>query len=614
MKTKESVIARGLLARFNSAGLIGQAAVHASRSIELLYGESDELVLLAASLCVQAAQLGSACLPMESKDSLRDLLLSEEELSDPERLDLLAELDWPDFSSWRAVLCSSKIVSTSQEDAPNRLPLRFIDSNLYLESNWLYQSDVVDDLIEKIKTPPPEVDEAALEKELEEIFDGAEKPEPLRSALVNQRNAVRNCISSWISVIAGGPGTGKTHTLAALLSALSASSPTKLHVALTSFSGKAAARMNESLAQNVLSAGLANIRIDRGVTLHKLLGSRGTLNGFTYDATNRLPHDVVIVDEVSMLSLPMMKRLLSALRSNTRLILIGDPDQLTSIDVGTVLADIVDADVPGNKFNEIPLVSRLEINLRSSGNIPELAERIRLGDFDGAIEILNKNEGGIEYIDTDASEISFSTNESAASDVLVSARQMLKCANSGLVSEALQALDSHRLLCAHANGIYGASNWQATIDAFLRTQLTGWSSTEEIYPGMPLIITSNSPDLGIFNGDTGVVVLKDGTLQAAIGSKEDFKLIPPSMLDSYQLVHAMTVHKSQGSQYGKVTLILPSHESPILTRELLYTAVTRAKKAIRIIGTQQAVAAAIENPARRASGLTNRLLAFKPSL
>ena len=169
MKNKESVIARGLLARFNSAGLIGQAAVHASRSIELLYGESDELVLLAASLCVQAAQLGSACLPMESKDSLRDLLLSEEELSDPERLDLLAELDWPDFSSWRAVLCSSKIVSTSQEDAPNRLPLRFIDNNLYLESNWLYQSDVVDDLIEKIKTPPPEVDEAALEKELRNI-------------------------------------------------------------------------------------------------------------------------------------------------------------------------------------------------------------------------------------------------------------------------------------------------------------------------------------------------------------------------------------------------------------------------------------------------------------
>lgn len=609
MRNQESIVAKGLIKQFNEAGLIGLAAVHAARSLELLYNEKSEQVLLATALTVQATQLGSTCLPMDSVSGIRDLLIVTEEITDEERLNLLDDLDWPDFEQWRDALASSPVVSTDSKEAANQYPLRFVSGKLYLEKNWLAQDEICQNIISKISVTPPVVDQKKLSALLDKLFSPENASDKLKEALIDQRRAVENSVNNWLSVIAGGPGTGKTHTLASLLMALSVTSERPLRVGLTAFSGKAAARMNESLSENELTRQLANVRLDRGVTLHKLLGSRGPLNGFTYDAGNKLPHDVVIVDEVSMLSLPLMTRLLSALRADARLVLIGDPDQLTSIDVGTVLADIVEADMPGNRQTG-SIVSRLHVNLRNEGQIPSFAAAIRDNDPDTALEILDSSDG-IEYIEMDAGQFSLGRGEATSQDILAAATKMLTSAQTGDISSALEALDSHRVLCAHAHGAYGVSSWQENIEIFLRSSLPGWNPADGFHAGMPVLITSNSPDIEIYNGDTGVLV-NQGSLQAAIGSHKDYKLIPTSMLDAFQLMHALTVHKSQGSQYEKITLILPPPESPILTRELLYTAATRAKRELRIIGTRESIISAAGKPARRASGLTEQLRLSQP--
>ena len=305
---------------------------------------------------------------------------------------------------------------------------------------------------------------------------------------------------------------------------------------------------------------------------------------------------MIVVDETSMVSLTMMARLLEAVRPESRLVLVGDPDQLASVEAGAVLADLVEG---LDQVEDSPVV-RLATSHRFGASIGALAGAIRDGNADAAIEVLAAGGEHIEWLDTgDASGILRKVG-------VPHALQLREAAVLGDAEQALRILDEHRLLCAHRRGPYGVTFWNRQIERWLAEQTDAplWTAW---YPGRPVLVTANDYGLGLYNGDTGVAVLRDGALRAVLAGAAGPLELAPSRLADIETMHAMTIHKSQGSQAVEVTVLLPPEDSRLLTRELLYTAVTRARQKIRVIGTAAQVRAAVDRRAVRASGLANRL-------
>ena len=391
-------------------------------------------------------------------------------------------------------------------------------------------------------------------------------------------------------------------------------------IALTAPTGKAAARMEEAIGQagaqlpGALGAGLHEFRAQ---TIHRLLGwVPDSRNRFAHHRTNPLPHDVVVVDEASMVSLPLMARLLEALRPEARLILVGDPDQLAPVEAGAVLADIVDAGSPPSDALQAALgalglppsepVVRLRTNWRFSGALAELAGAVLAGDDDEAIAIIERGDPAL----TIAPDETHADVRGRAVDAGVA---MVRAARRGDERGAVDALTRHRLLCAHRHGPYGVATWTRRIESWLTDVEPGLVTRDPWYPGRPLLVTQNAPETGLWNGDTGVVVGGPAGVHACFPHGRDIAAYSVFVLDQVETAHAMTVHKAQGSQFDAVTLVLPPPESPLLTRELLYTALTRAREHVTLIGTYDALRAAIQHRARRASGLATRLH-FQPIL
>ena len=367
----------------------------------------------------------------------------------------------------------------------------------------------------------------------------------------------------------------------------------RLRIALAAPTGKAAARLQEAVQLEVGKLAPSDQEALAGLhatTLHRLLGSRpDTSARFRHHRGNRLPHDVIVVDETSMVSLTMMARLLEAVRPETRLVLVGDPDQLASVEAGAVLADLVDGLGEGR-------IAALKTSHRFGKSIGTLATAIRVGDADKAVEVLRAGGEHIEWIDTD------DPRERLRNVLVRHAVALRTAAVLGDERAALQVLDDHRLLCAHRRGPFGVAYWNRQVERWL-TEETGepiWSSW---YAGRPVLATANDYGLGLYNGDTGVTVVRDGALRVVIGDAT----FATSRLADVETMHAMTIHKSQGSQADEVTVLLPQEESRLLTRELFYTAVTRAKERVRVVGSEAALRAAIERRAIRASGLARRL-------
>lgn len=313
-----------------------------------------------------------------------------------------------------------------------------------------------------------------------------------------------------------------------------------------------------------------------------------------------MPHDVIVVDETSMVSLTMMARLLESVRPHTRLLLVGDPDQLASVEAGAVLADLVD----GLGLRGDARVAALLTSHRFGESIGQLASSIRDGDADLAIHLLRSGGEHIEWIDTE------DPTEQIRKVLVPHALALRQAAVLGDAAAALAVLDEHRLLCAHRRGRYGIAHWNRQVERWL-VETTGdpiWSSW---YAGRPVLVTNNDYGLGVYNGDTGVTVVggagQQGALRAVIAGADDLLEFATSRLSDVETMHAMTIHKSQGSQTDVVTVLMPPEDSRLLTRELFYTAVTRAKRKVRVIGPEGSVRAAISRRAVRASGLARRL-------
>jgi exodeoxyribonuclease V alpha subunit len=530
-----------------------------------------------------------------------------------------ADLPWPDPEAWLASLGASPLVADGVDGAADR-PVRLVDGRVYLDRYWRDEQRVRRQVDTRLAADDVEVSPRALATVVQRLFPAA--------ADSRQRLAAAATALSRFTVLTGGPGTGKTTTVARVLTTLQAVSGGQLRIALAAPTGKAAARLQEAVRHELATLDEADRRLVGEVsasTVHRLLGWRpGSSTRFRHDAGHHLPHDVVVVDETSMVSLPLMARLLEALRPQARVLLVGDPDQLASVEAGAVLGDLVARPAPSGRLPErlaavvgddlphVPQavdalragVVRLETVHRHGQDIGALAAAVREGRADDVLDLLRAGGVAVELVETAADRPTEAELAGLRADVQRAGRDLVHAARAGDVGGALGALDEHRLLLAHRRGPAGVAHWAPVVqewvdDAAGRPDVAHgpW------FAGRPLLVTANDRDTGLYNGDTGVVVADGPAVVAAFGDARVPLLVRPHRLPAVETVYAMTVHRGQGSQFGRVSVLLPPATSPLLTRELLYTAVTRARHHLRVIGTAAAVRAAVERPVRRASGL-----------
>ena len=428
-----------------------------------------------------------------------------------------------------------------------------------------------------------------------------------------------------VHIILGGPGTGKTREVAMKFIDHFRKGERDIRIALAAPTGKAAARMREVLLRQCdeikklpegkdvdWDAVNAAISAAFSGTVHSLLGfgpSRDTR--YKYNANNFLPFDWVVVDEVSMLPSSMMYRLVDALDPSTALLIVGDPDQLASVDAGSVLGDI--AKVATKKDSILfPQTKVMHEQHRLPKEIDGLARLLRLeapvdgqvlGDsrhVDAVIEYLRTNKTLISWINpnTDSDQLAVVRNK-----VVQHARELHTVAMRKDYQAALDKRQELQLLCAHREGKTGVSYWNGFVDS----QLGSYTETRW-YIGRPVMVTSNNRSVDLYNGDVGIIVPdEDGQPVGAFSDGGTFRLVPTMRLEDIDTVHALTIHKSQGSEYDEVIVDLPNESSRILTRELFYTGITRTKQRLTIIGSEGVLRSAVSQAIRRTSGLAVRI-------
>lgn len=603
--------ADGLLAVFADAGVLMPAEVHVARALGRLAAESDPAVLLAAALATRAVRLGSVCLELESLRAVTVDVQTEQDLD---------QLPWPQPEALTVALRASPLVVGSAA-GPLR-PLHLVEPGsgprLYLD-RYFRQEQTVREILDTRGGAAVAVDPAVLRAGLARHFP---EPGPDR-----QRLAAALAVLGHTTVLAGGPGTGKTYTVARILRLLLDQQGERLRVGLAAPTGRAAAQLAGAVRRQGADLGLPEYRAQ---TIHRMLGFKpGARNRFRHGRRNHLPYDVVVIDETSMVSLTLMCRLLEALRPDARLILVGDPHQLTSVDAGAVLGDLEERGVtaaPSPMVGEVvefeqaapagadeaPLdgpelaavrrgVVRLARSRRFDRRLGALADAVREGRADEVVDLAQAGGEAIDWV-RDPEDVT-----AVRADVLDAARATVTAAADGRAKAAAAAVQRHRVLCAHSEGPSGVTRWAQLAEDWAQVPVRGgW------YPGQPLLVTANDYDAGVFNGDVGVVIdaaagAGEPDLRVAFerGSGTEPLLLYPNQLVAARTVYAMTIHRSQGSQYRTVSVVIPPAQSRLLTRELLYTAITRAEHKVRLIGSEEALRAGVQRRVLRASGLRN---------
>jgi len=495
--------------------------------------------------------------------------------------------------------------------------------HFYLRRNYLHEIAVAEQINRRRRAASPAAGELP-EDVLDLLFDGDRG-----SAVQPQREAVRRVLGRRLFVLTGGPGTGKTTTVLRMLLALSHDHALRHGraplIRLAAPTGKAAQRLSQALHEGAERlrhrlTGDWRTHLEACVgsesgTLHRLLGSRGELGGFVHHAENRLPADIVVIDEASMIDLALLRATLDALADDALLILVGDADQLTSVATGSVLQDLVGA----LEAQAAPDLVRLTHAFRAQPALAELNRAVRDGDYAELRRILDEARTAVEWQQVAGTQdlhrvllpwckaLHASLERAGAF-----APQQTDGAAPAVVVSSLQALRQQQLLCALRETEFGAEAVNAAIEQYLRRQLA--ADNERWYPGRAVLITRNDYALDLYNGDIGICLYGPRhqpqvwfeANDASAG--ESVRAFAPSMLPMHESAFALTVHKSQGSEYARVAVLLPADpDAPILSRQLLYTALSRAKTQIGLWATSAAVERALLTPAQRCSGLPARI-------
>jgi exodeoxyribonuclease V alpha subunit len=535
---------------------------------------------------------------------------------------------FPPPPAWIERLRASPAVGKPGDFTPLVLDDR---GRLYLRRYWEYETELAHAILRRAKETAPAVDGKALKEALERLFPqepGGEVDWQMVAAFAASRR--RLCI------ISGGPGTGKTRTAVVLLTLLIEQNPS-VRVGLTAPTGKAAARLQEAVKNAKAGLPCAQQIKDRlpeeAGTIHRLLGSIPNSAYFRHDADNPLPFDVVVVDEVSMVDLALMAKLVAAIPSTARLVLLGDKDQLASVEAGAVLADLCNtgerlnfskefisqyAEATGQKLpagtastgsgDLADCIVELRRNYRfgQTSGIYELSQAVNDGDADRAIDVLQEASGtaGSQAVWRVLPEPT-ALKAALKATVLDNYTLYLKAAGP---AEALQRFGHFRILCALRGGPYGVENLNRLVEQILaEAGLVDPGAAS--HPGRPVLITRNDYNLKLFNGDIGVLFPdpQKGLRAYFAGPEQTVRDFLPLRLPEHETAYAMTVHKSQGSEFERVLLILPPAESPVVTRELVYTGLTRASSQVELWGREPALRSAIARRIKRSSGLRDAL-------
>ncbi len=569
-------------------------------SLQRLDPDASPVLLACGALLCSALEKGDVCLPLRRIAGLRPW--ADQPFSLPGLHELLDALN------------ASQLVGP----AGSFTPLIMVGERLYLARYQAYEQQLAEQLLARCSDIPP-VDEAVLSASLTRLFAfNSQQPDW-------QRLAAAQAVRRKLAVISGGPGTGKTTTVVRLLAAL-LEQPDSGHLAigLAAPTGKAAARMAEAIrnakAQLPVSDAVKAALPEEARTLHRLLGSRGDSPQVRHNAANPLPLDVLVVDEASMVDLALMAKLVDALAPSARLILLGDKDQLAAVEAGAVFAELcegrgfdaqaaadlqritgqqVAVEQPRSKLGDAVVLLTHSHRFAGDSGIGELARRINGGDVPGTLKVLREGREDLAWIETPT-----------PNDLLVRLEQgyagFLQAAKSADPAAAFAAFNTFRALTAQREGPWGVSGINEALEARFKRRLQV-ASRERWYAGRAVMVRQNDYALGLFNGDIGICLMTEHGLRVVFEAEQGFRPFAPARLPSHDSAFAMTVHKSQGSEFNQVLLALPEQPSPLLTRSLFYTGITRAKNKVEIWGLPVRLAEAVSTRAERAAGLAERL-------
>ncbi len=607
-------------------GYLSRLDLHFARAMGRLANERSDAVLLAAALCSRFISRGHVCVDLNTLAG-RPVVTHDGELSGAR---------WPAGPDWRGSVQASPMTGSGESAAPLVLDTK---GRLYLARYWHYQQFLVRALLERAGHTDKTLDTGLLETGLDRLFPAS----PDLSGPDMQRLAAKVSLGRHLTIISGGPGTGKTSTVVKILAlaieqALNAGLEIP-HILMAAPTGKAAARLKEAVinAKTAKGAGALvcsdEVRThipEEAATIHRLLGvMRDRSNRFFHDSGNPLAVDILIVDEASMVDLSLMANLIAAVPSHARLILLGDKDQLASVEAGAILGDICTPPEVINRSavltetvrpepqplhdSEVqPEIGQCIVNLTHSyrfdsrSGIGRLALAINSGNADEALAVL-EDKTMPEAVLVDPGDLN---RKKECIESLVR-HYYVPCFEDSMAGAGqLEQFSQFRILCALRRGDDGVETLNSTAAGILK-KYTGIDTSREWYPGRPIMVTRNDYQLNLFNGDVGLIVKPDaGTSRPAaffMDSNKKARMISPARLPVHETVYAMTVHKSQGTEFDTVLLVLPRHVSPVVTRELFYTAVTRAKKNVVVLATSDIIRQAVRTRVQRASGLSEQL-------
>ena len=610
--------------RFYSEGLLAEIDVFFARFITDLAEDDDPAVFLAAALVSKACGDGDICLDLN--DLSGKLILKQENQQESMRC--------PAAEVWHDKLISSSVVGRPGE----KYPLILDDKNrLYLYRYWEYEKELADSIRQRIQQKPLDLDIPLLRDGLKRLF-----PENLGTNINWQKIAAVTALLKQFCVISGGPGTGKTFTIAKILALLVEQvQNVKYQILLATPTGKAAARLTVSLnnakAHLNCSDLVKNAIPQDAYTIHRMLRVKRGSPYFHFNRENPLSADAVIIDEASMVDLALMSKLVQALPDTSKLVLIGDKDQLASVEAGAVLGDICDRNhthgfslnfcqqiqeltgdriKPSNEMgNSKPGLHNTIVHLVKSYRFPEtssiggLSRAVNLGDHKKALNLLKANNRQIRLKTAGSPHDLLRTLKDK---IITGYREYLIANEPG---RAIEQFNRFKLLCALKTGPLGVNAINRLVEQVLShnklIQIDHLNDTPW-YKGRPVMITSNDYQLGLFNGDIGITLpdLESRGNELYVffpGASGDLRRFSPHVLPEHETVYAMTVHKSQGSEFENVVLVLPDRDSPVLTRELIYTAITRARESIWVLGNEAVMQAAISHRMERTSGLRDAL-------